>query len=275
MHSIAAPLVFSASAWSSWIPTHEKSAYNLFNPTPRELMREMYTDRPDVTESPHTVDAGHFQLEMSVIDYARAGDDETLTIAPFNLKAGLTNSIDLQFVFDPYIIEDIENESGGDNTNSGAGDAQLRLKLNLWGNDEGATAVALMPFIKFPTAADDLSNDEFEGGLIVPFSVELPDEWSLGLMAEFDAVYDDEDDDYDMEGVHTVAVGHEIAGPLAGFVEYVGVAATDSGSPYRAQLGGGLTYDLSEDLRLDTGIHFGLTDEADDVNVFAGLAVRF
>jgi hypothetical protein len=39
----------------------DKSAFSLFNPTPRELMREMSTDRPDTTESPYTVDAGHFQ----------------------------------------------------------------------------------------------------------------------------------------------------------------------------------------------------------------------
>ena len=30
----------------------------------------------------------------------------------------------------------------------GFGDMEIRLKHNLWGNDEGATALALMPFIK-------------------------------------------------------------------------------------------------------------------------------
>src|SRR5262245_25948677 len=44
----------------------DKSIYNLFNPTPRDLMREMSTDRPDQTESPYTVDAGHFQMEMDL-----------------------------------------------------------------------------------------------------------------------------------------------------------------------------------------------------------------
>ena len=42
----------------------DKSGYNLFNPTPDEYMREMSPDRPDKTDSPFTVDAGHFQLEM-------------------------------------------------------------------------------------------------------------------------------------------------------------------------------------------------------------------
>jgi len=42
-----------------------KSRYTLFNPTPRELVREMNTDRPDKTESPYTPDAGHFQIEAA------------------------------------------------------------------------------------------------------------------------------------------------------------------------------------------------------------------
>ena len=32
-------------------------------------MREFNTDRPDVTESPFTVDAGHWQLELSFVEY--------------------------------------------------------------------------------------------------------------------------------------------------------------------------------------------------------------
>ena len=49
-------------------PAPDKSHYHLFNPTPRELMREFNTDRPDKTESPYTVDAGHFQFEMDVLN---------------------------------------------------------------------------------------------------------------------------------------------------------------------------------------------------------------
>jgi hypothetical protein len=43
----------------------DKSGYTLFRPTPEALLRELTSDRPDKTESPITVDAGHFQLEMA------------------------------------------------------------------------------------------------------------------------------------------------------------------------------------------------------------------
>ncbi|SEH88045.1 transporter [Epilithonimonas hominis] len=41
--------------------------YSLFKPVPKEQMRDMETDRPDVTESPYTIDAGHFQYETDMV----------------------------------------------------------------------------------------------------------------------------------------------------------------------------------------------------------------
>src|SRR5690349_1227571 len=88
----------------------DKSQYTLWNPTPRSLLRELDTDRPDKTESPITVDAGHVQLEADVVNYSydrynSARDHtrvETLAIAPFNLKVGLCNSTDFQLVVPTY-----------------------------------------------------------------------------------------------------------------------------------------------------------------------------
>ena len=58
------------------------------------------------------------------------------TLAPLNLKIGLLNNVDAQLVLDPYVEIDID-DNGADETFNGVGDAQLRLKINLWGNDGG------------------------------------------------------------------------------------------------------------------------------------------
>jgi hypothetical protein len=62
--------VVSAGELSA-VPTTDvnKWQYNLFNPTPRALMREMSTDRPDKTESAYTVD-GHFQFEADLVSFS-------------------------------------------------------------------------------------------------------------------------------------------------------------------------------------------------------------
>ena len=255
----------------------DKSAYTLFNPTPREAMREMSTDRPDVTESSKTVDAGHVQVELSFGDYVRDEQDgvksETSTVLPFNVKLGLTNSIDVQLVVDPYVHQRTRTGARRD-TDDGFGDTQLRLKVNLWGNDGGPTALAVMPYVLFPTSGDDLGADRVQGGLIVPFSAELPAEFNLGLMAQFDLVRDDENESYAFEFLHTVNLNRAIVGNLGGYVEYIGIAPVDTGGGYLAFIGLGLTYGLSEDVQLDFGTNFGVSDHADDFQVFAGLSFR-
>ncbi len=88
----------------------DKTAYHLFNPTPAALLREMSTDRPDKTESPYTVDAGHFQIELDLVSYsydkhnpARDGTIvRTWNVAPVNFKVGLRHDLDAQFVLTPH-----------------------------------------------------------------------------------------------------------------------------------------------------------------------------
>ena len=54
---------------SATTPAPDKSQYTLFNPTPLELRRAYNTDRPSKTDSPYTIDAGVFQIEMDVANW--------------------------------------------------------------------------------------------------------------------------------------------------------------------------------------------------------------
>ncbi|MFG0257641.1 MAG: transporter [Phycisphaerales bacterium JB043] len=242
----------------------------LSDPTPREMRRELSADRPDFTESPITVDAGVVQVELSFFDYSRNGRAETFTLAPTNLKLGLTSDMDLQFVFEPYVDED-----DGARDADGFGDIQVRLKKNIWGNDGGRTALAVMPFVKIPTASDDLGNDHVEGGFIVPFSVEVTDRVGVGLMGELDLVYDDGDDDYDVEFIVSGVIGYDLTERLGGYAELVLNESTESDRDLQSILGVGATYSLSPDAMLDVGVNFGLGGDADDVNLFAGMTIRY
>lgn len=263
-----------------------KSAYDLFHPTPRHLMRPMSTDRPDITESPRTVDAGHVQVELSFLDVG--WDDHggvettTITVMPSNLKLGLLNDVDMQLVLAPYVRERTEDAEGDTKTAGFGDDTQVRVKVNVWGNDGpehglGATALAVMPFVKFPTGTGGLSDDHVEAGLIVPFAADLPADFGLGVMAEVDLVWDDASRDYGWDVLHTVAVGHDLppVPHLGGFVEYVGVALEETGHTYQSLLGTGLTYALSDDWVLDCAATVGLADGAPDVGALVGTSFRY
>jgi hypothetical protein len=237
-------------------------------------MREMSTDRPDATESPYTVDAGHVQIEMSLIEFSREDNgprEDAYAYAPINLKLGLLNTLDAQLILAPYERSQVED----DEDSSGFGDTQLRVKWNLWGNDSGDTALALMPYVKFPTGDDSITNDHVEGGLIVPFALALPAEFSLGLMAEFDIVREEADEGYELDFVHSAVLGRDLVGPVGAYAEYFGIAGTDAATDYRAFFNTGLTIAVTPDVQLDTGVQIGLTEDAEDLGVFVGVSFRY
>lgn len=286
----AGALVLAVSRADAWGAEADPSAgpdktqYTLFNPTPRQLMREMSTDRPDKTESPYTVDAGHVQVEADILSYAydRHNTDfsntrvESVSIAPVNLKAGLCNSVDLQLVIESYTsIRAHDVSTGAVQKNRGFGDIIPRLKWNIWGNDGGTTALALMPFVKIPTNQDHLGNNSVEGGVIVPFGVQLPYDGSMGLMTEVDFIRDSVGSGYHAEFINTITFGHDIIGDLAGYVEFFSLVSAESGSDWIGTVDIGLTYALSDDIQLDGGVNIGVTRSADDINPFLGISWRF
>jgi hypothetical protein len=284
-------LVLAASSWllgtagvavaeDAVKPLPDKGGYNLFNPTPRELIRELTPDRPDKTESPYTVDAGHIQLEMDFVTFTlnRSNDTriEAWNVAPVNFKIGLLNNVDLQFIFDDYLYVRTEDRQAHKmTTRSGVGDLTTRLKINLWGNDGGQTAFGVLPFFKFPTNSDHLGNDAVEGGVIFPLAVKLPAGWDLGLETGIRFLRNEQDRGYHAEIVNSVTVGHELIGKLGGYLEFFSSVSSEPASSWVGTVDLGLTYGLTDNIQLDAGVNLGVTRSADDVNAFTGLTVRF
>jgi len=91
-------------------PSADKNNYTVLNATSDTELRELSADRPDKTDSPFTVDAGHFQVEMDFgnFSYRKFNSEQghlvsqEYQIAPMNLKIGLLNNLDLQFELAPW-----------------------------------------------------------------------------------------------------------------------------------------------------------------------------
>jgi len=269
-----------ATAQPAGNPAPDKSGCNFFNPVPDAAMRELSPDRPDKTESPYTLDAGHFMLEMDFANYTYNQADGTTTkawnIAPFNLKAGLFNNVDLQFVFDNCLNVRVENRApGATTTQSGTGDFTSRLKINLWGDDGGKTAFALLPFVKFPTSTDNLGNDAIEGGMIFPLAVKLPDDFDLGLETAVSCLRDGNDDNYHADFINSITLDHALVGKLSGYLEFFSDISTESHAGWIGTVDTGLEFLVTENVQLDCGCNFGVTHAADEFNPFAGITVRF
>lgn len=237
-------------------------------------LRDLETDRPDATESPVTVDRGRFQYEASFVSFSRNDDVDTRTeslgIMESNIKYGLRDDTDVQLVFTPWTRETTET-AGLKTTTEDFSDLTVRIKQNLWGNDDGPTAFALLPFVKIPTGTA-LSNEQWEGGVATPFSWRAGEDWGLGAQVQVDRVFDDVDGGMDWEFSHTLVLGFDLTEKAGVYLEYLGVAGDH---PYNSYFSGGATFALDDYIQLDAGALIGLNEAADDLTVFSGISWKF
>ena len=267
---------------TEWRPRPDKSVYTLVNPTPDEYLRELSADRPDKTDCPFTVDAGHFQVEMDYANYAwdrpigQPGvKTEGFQLAPMNLKVGVLNNLDFQLILSPWQSLRTEDENtGGIKKESGFGDVTPRAKLNLIGNDDGPFALALMPFVKIPTAQHDLGNGAVEGGVGIPYAFDVSN-WDLGFQTTFSVRHNEAGDRHHTEIANSVTVGHALIGKLKYFVEFFSSVSTEPNSDWVGTFDTWFSYKLNKDLALDAGVYVGLTKAAENWHVWVGMTKRF
>jgi hypothetical protein len=240
--------------------------------------RELSTDRPDKTESPFTVPAGRWQAEADAFSFLldEHGTDAAVarttgwSAAAVNLKFGVTDRLDLQFVLPAWGEQERKFTDGHRERERGWSDLTIRAKLNLFGNDRGNMAMALMPFISLPTAGGAFGSDGVEAGLIIPFAVKLPGGWNLGTMIEGDLRREDRRPTF--AGIASVTLSHDITARLGGYVEWWNEWTRPG---WASTFDAGLTFRVTPNVQLDAGANFGLTRSADDLTVFTGISIRY
>jgi hypothetical protein len=265
----------------------DRSRYTLFNPTPDHLLRDLTTDRPDITETPFTVDAGHIQIESNLFGYTRSGRDaegaivETYDIAVTNVRIGLTNNLEAGFVWQPYgIVRTMRPDPLGMVHQSGIGGLQLRGKVNLWGNDTyakpGSSALALLPFVTLPTDRHNGISPEFiDGGLVVPLAIKLTEKFGLGINAGVVRIRTEATAGYHAEFVGSASLSYEWSDTFGTYYEVATRLNTDDPRGDPVVLGTGFTWRLSKNVQFDMGVNFAVAPAADRINPFVGLTTRF
>ena len=259
-------------------PAASKRGDHLFHPTPSALLREMSTDRPDLTESPHTVDAGHVQIELEAAHFEREKSEgrteEEIGGMSANAKIGLLPSVDLQLGFNGIARRTAAEPGAPEEKESGPGDTYLRVKWNLWGNDGGPTALALMPFLVLPTGSDAFGEGSTQPGLIVPFGWAWPADFDFGAMVQVDSVEDSDEEGRHAEWLTTATVGHALHGNLSAFAEFTATMRPAEEGPWIGTVDLGLVLAATPNVQLDGGAILGVSEAAEGLGLFLGLSVR-
>lgn len=237
-----------------------KQTYSLRRAVPKARLREMTTDRPDVTESAYSVDAGHFQLETDLVRITRqarsSGIDQQIDFNDINLKVGLNRTADLELVINSFLIHQEPDQSRLQQRSLSA--FTLRWKLNLWGNDGGRTALSLISFVKPPIGVPTGETRAWEGGIVTPFAWQLPRDWTLGSQLQASLNYDANRQTHYLQLAPTLTIGHDIYRRLGGFVEVAGY--WDVRQPHwQATVNGGPILRLGDNIQFDLGVNLALT----------------
>jgi hypothetical protein len=196
--------------------------------------------------------------------------------APSNptFKVGLTNNADLE-VNVPFAGVRTFG-SGASSTLWGIGDTFVRSKINLWGNDGGDTAAAIIPYVKAPSAPIGIGNGAVEGGLCGPMALSLPNSFTLLLVPEIDVLKNIGDNGRHGNYVFDVNLSREVIKNVTAYVELWSDYDADP-----TQGGTLMSFDMAvawvflPNSQVDFGANFGITRATPAVQVYTGLSQRF
>jgi hypothetical protein len=266
----------------------DKWPYTLFDPTPTDQLRGMDTDRPNITNTPHTIDAGHLQIETGIVDYAYFRDrsaannvrEDDFDFGQFNFRLGVLNNLELNAVVNAYDIVQSHDYSAGTSLHAGSfGDTVIGGKLNLWGDESGdspwETALAIQPQFKLPTARDTVGNGSFEFSVAAPFLMNLPAGFHLGLQPGVSYERNSANTGYVTGFPMSVSLDRVLIGKLDVYLEYACDLTTEQHVKTEQTIDIGGTYPLTDNIVLDAGVNFGLNDASNNVEALAGISFRF
>ena len=263
-----------------------KNQYNLFNPTPDDLLRPFSSSRPDQTTGPHSVDAGHFYLETGVAYSLGLGATRTDTWNYFqstHVRVGLLNNVELELIWSG--IDETRTQSllsgthrRSDSDIAGATNLTVRTRLVLVGNESKTFAFSIDPEIVLPTQSHHLDSEYVQGDIIFCFSFALPWGFSTTINAQPSIVRNGSDTDNEFGFVSGLTLYHNLfrkEDRVQLYLEYYDTLVAGPGSTDARQADIGVRWRPLKNLQFDAGCNFGVSADAPDYQPFFGVATRF
>jgi hypothetical protein len=260
----------------------EKSQFTLFNPTPPDQMRSFSTDRPTKSNVPYTVPAGHFQYEGDLFIYSyddRSVADTTTrswVVGNPTFKIGVFNNTDFEVNFSAFnSVQSTARSTGATSSSTGIGNTVTRAKINLFGNDGGPAALAVIPYVQWPTAPQGIGNQFVQGGVIAPLALSLPYGFTTIVMAELDYFKNPNDNGYYVNIPALINISRSVLPGVTAYAELYADWATNPQVPNFYTADFALAWSPRPNLQFDIGVNIGLVPAATPFQIYAGIAQRF
>ena len=201
----------------------------------------------------------------------------TYTLINPNLKLGVTNWAELDVFLPLYNSLEVKSRNGAGVLRAhGFGDVLVGGKANIFGNDGGDQSLGAIGFVKVPTAARGLGNDQLEYTLNLPFTTALPNKFSLtaepavGLLRNLNNT--GYQGDYQMlVNLSRPIIGEVVTAALELALDFPG----DHHIGQRHTIDPSLQWLVTPNLQFDVGVYIGLSKGAPDWNPYVGISFRY
>src|ERR1700734_1149429 len=260
--------IFAADSQS----TNNNADYSLFNPVPDVQLRPLSSEARDGLTDARPLDAGHGQVEGEFINYyyystpANNFSSQQFAWAP-RITVGLLNNVDL-FIRPSYQMVSARNNFGSFSS-SGFGYITTGVKLNLWGNDGGTTALAVRPYLSIPTMGGGVL-----GGGDVALLVRLPQGFYIKFDSEFYATENNNRTHF-VGFDNSMSINKSLCSKTDAYWYLDSTVTSDPNQQWIGYTGFGLDYNFTSNLQLFAGMGFGLTSSSYDYNPRFGFVCRF
>lgn len=245
-------------------------------------LRDPCFDRPGRLTPPCIVDAEHVAIEVSAADYSHdhAVDATTdlLGLADTVVRLGVTKHLEAFGEWSPYNRVHVHPRDGSPSfTDHGVGDILFGVKQSLLAPDGKGVSIALQPFATAPTAKDTIGAGAWTEGLIVPVSIALPHDITLGLSPEIDRLPDSDGRGHHAAYTGVIGLSRRFGALTSGVELYVSREDDPGDHTTRATADLFVAYipPSTPTLQFDGQVYAGLNHATPDVEVLVGVAKRF
>lgn len=229
-------------------------------------------DRPGFAYGTSPVPTGYWQVETDLANYTKLGNVSRVQTADPTIKYGITDSLDIELTTGGY-IQQWSHSVGKTTTTSSYGNTTLGSKFNFL--NSGDLTASVIGSATSPTAKSGISNGQFEYGVYLPLSYNLPADFTITLQPQVQVLRNANNNGHNAVYAGVINVGHSIYGDLNGFAEVYRTLPSDHFTPVQYSVDTGLSYMVTPTLQLDLGTNIGLNRDTPAMTVYTGLSYRF
>ena len=209
------------------------------------------TARAQVTETPQTMAPGSVLMKMDAISFGVAPDTDApnqykaTLVGNTLLYAGLSNTVDIETGFQLFVHDSFTINHNVE-THSGLGSFTVRPKWMFWSDPSSGQSAAVVPYVIVPTNSQVTGTNSVQGGVIVPYSIDLGAGAKAAAMVELDELRNLANTRYDSHLYASGVLKWDLANLVSAYGEVTVATSTSGASTNYGTVGGGATVGVSK-----------------------------